>query len=585
MRHRIGVAMVPLLALGVGLVPVLAQPAAAMSPPEVVATGLNNPYKLTFGPDGDLFVAEAGTGGTGSCTLLGEGTAPACYGATGSVTRIPDGTGTPTRVITGLPSAAPAGGNGATGPMDVAFAPDGTTYIVTGLGGDNADRVALGAGGARLGTVLAVAPDEDEATVLADLVAFEEENNPDQEDEGSAVDSNPFGIEYADGNLLVNDAGGNDLLHAWPGEVELVGTYFEARNVPAPPFLGLPAGATIPMQAVPTAIEQDPDGNLFVSQLTGFPFPVGAANVFAIDADGDHSVAEAGFTNIVDLTFDAEGTMYVLQYTSNGAIGGPNPAPRLVQVRPDGTRKVLLSNELSSPGGVTIGPDGWIYVTNGSVQAGGGTVVRFDPTVARDPAIQGACPPANVPGSGFTDVPGNVHQEAIECMAWREIVRGVSATTFAVDRVLTRGEVATILARLVEMAGADLDPTPPTPFSDTANSIHALGINQLAAAGVIQGYSDGTFRPNNPVSRAGVASLLVRAYDLVSSGNLEPGPDAFDDDDGDVHEDDINDAAHAGWVKGTGPRTFAPGAFTTRAQFASMVARLTSSMVKNGGMM
>lgn len=84
--------------------------------PVVVADGLNNPRQLSFAPNGDLYIAEAGTGGTGPCLDDDEG--EVCYGRTGSVTRIRGGVAT--RVLTRLPSLAGAGGFGASGPSDIA---------------------------------------------------------------------------------------------------------------------------------------------------------------------------------------------------------------------------------------------------------------------------------------------------------------------------------------------------------------------------------------------------------------------------------------------------------------------------------
>ena len=67
--------------------------------------------------------------------------------------------------------------------------------------------------GAGMGTVMSIAADGSK-TILADLAVWEEENNPDRDDPGSAVDSNPYGIGLApDGSYLVTDAGwGNHLL-------------------------------------------------------------------------------------------------------------------------------------------------------------------------------------------------------------------------------------------------------------------------------------------------------------------------------------------------------------------------------------
>ena len=53
--------------------------------------------------------------------------------------------------------------------------------------------------------------------------------------------------------------------------------------VDAPPFLGLPPGAQMPMQSVPTSIVKGPDGAYYVGELTGFPFQVGAARVWRLD--------------------------------------------------------------------------------------------------------------------------------------------------------------------------------------------------------------------------------------------------------------------------------------------------------------
>jgi hypothetical protein len=325
------------------------------------------------------------------------------------------------------------------------------------------------------------------------------------------------------------------------------------------------------MQPVPTVIEQAPDGTLYAAELTGFPFPVGGANVYRLAADGARTVAATGFTNIVDLAFDAAGTMYVLQYASNGLLSEEDLAPQLVQVRADGTRKVILSSELVAPGGVTFGPDGMLYVTNGNVFAGAGEVIRVDPTVARDPATARACPPASVPGSGFADIPTSVHQEAVECLAWWDILNGVTATSFAPGRTTTRGEVASIVARLMEKAGIVLQSDPPVAFSDSRTGTHALRINQLAAAGVVRGRN---------INRAEVAALLARAFRVITGADLTPGPNAFDDDDGTTHETSINAAAAAGWISGTGPRRFEPAALTTRAQLGSFVARMLSTLVQ-----
>src|SRR5438132_14309987 len=73
---------------------------AADTPFTVLASGLDSPRGLAFGPEGALYVAEAGRGGTGPCLNSPEG-GQACYGASGAVTRI--WRGTQQRLATGLP--------------------------------------------------------------------------------------------------------------------------------------------------------------------------------------------------------------------------------------------------------------------------------------------------------------------------------------------------------------------------------------------------------------------------------------------------------------------------------------------------
>src|SRR5690348_14963656 len=78
----------------------------ALATLEVIATGLNNPRGLSFGPEGGLYVAEAGSGGAGPC-IVNSNNVLVCYGATGSITRITlDDVPSQTRIVTGLPSLA-----------------------------------------------------------------------------------------------------------------------------------------------------------------------------------------------------------------------------------------------------------------------------------------------------------------------------------------------------------------------------------------------------------------------------------------------------------------------------------------------
>ncbi len=116
-------------------------------------------------------------------------------------------------------------------------------------------------------------------------------------------------------------------------------------------------------------------------------------------------------------------------------------------------------------------------------------------------------------------------------------------------------------------------------FTDDDGSVHEADINALAAIDVILGRADGTVDADASVTRAEVATLLARTYDAATGSPLAAGDDAFTDDDGSVHEADIDAAASAGWVNGIGGGLYDPFGAATRAQFASMVTRMLSTVL------
>jgi hypothetical protein len=336
---------------------------------EVIASGLDNPRGLTFGPDRALYVAEAGRGGDGKCITNGAGQI-ACFGYTGAITRISDDR--TRRFISGLPSlaagpAAPVPGAGAAGPHDVLFDRWGHGVATIGLGADPNLRADLGPGGARLARLLHFHLGGG-YRFGEDLGAYEIAANP----AGGTIDSNPFGLGRFAGNIVVADAGGNGIIQADDG---VLSTFAVFPNVMVPPAPGAPP---IPMQPVPTSVAEGPDGALYVGQLTGFPFPVGGASVFRVAQGSAPEVFAGGFTNIIDIAFDRTGALYVLEIAHNGLRSG-NPVGALVRVTPDGQRKELFPGALISPGGMAIGRDGSIYVTRFASLPDVGDVVRIQP--------------------------------------------------------------------------------------------------------------------------------------------------------------------------------------------------------------
>ena len=177
---------------------------------------------------------------------------------------------------------------------------------------------------------------------------------------------------------------------------------------------------------------------------------------------------------------------------------------------------------------------------------------------AASAAAVGTCPGGGAPVDRFTDDDTSVHEAAIACTTWWELTRGVSATTYVPSRGVTRGQAATLVARLLSRTGKDLPASPPDAFPDDTGDAHSYAINRLAALDVVGGRADGRFASGAGLSRGAMASLLVNAY-RVRTG-LEPprGGDHFSDDDGTVHEHAIDQAAELGLTLGSTSGQFDP---------------------------
>jgi hypothetical protein len=320
----------------------------------VVMSGLDNPRHLEFGPEGALYVAEAGRGGNGPCIFIrGENQ---CAGPSGAVSRLWHGV--QSRVVTGLPSYAAAPGNGATGPHGISLHGRGNAYVTVGLGGEaippTAFRAAMGQG---FGRTVRFRPN-GAWTYEDDIGGYEEDNNPDT----GPVDSNPYGILAQPGGRVVVDSGGNDLLRVRSNGSISTLAVFESR----------PQGRST--DSVPTAVEVGPDGAYYVGEVTGGPFPVGEARVYRV-AGGAPTIYCGGFTAIIDIAWRPDGQLYVLQFATEPGLTGPGILYRI----DSGCTKTPVVTDLIAPGGVVFGPDGAIYISNKSVLAGAGEVLRIEP--------------------------------------------------------------------------------------------------------------------------------------------------------------------------------------------------------------
>ena len=143
------------------------------------------------------------------------------------------------------------------------------------------------------------------------------------------------------------------------------------------------------------------------------------------------------------------------------------------------------------------------------------------------------------------------------------ITVGCSATRYCPDGQVTRGQMATFLARAL-----DLPASPRDYFTDDESNKHEARINAMAHAGITVGCGGTRFCPDGVVTRAQMATFLVRAFDLPSTSR-----DHFTDDEGNKHEARINALAESGITRGCGPTTYCPNGAVTRGQMAAFLRR------------
>jgi len=347
-------------------------PAQEAGPATVIATGLEGPRGLKFGPDGDLYIAEAGLGGTKSTAAsCAQVAAPSPYtgGLTARISKI-GGNGKLMTVASGFPSAV--NGGGIFGVADVAFL-NGKFYALIAGGGcshgnpDNPSGIA----------------EVDQRTGKWTMIA----------DIGAWLKSHPSAFpgtdDFEPDGALYSLIAKNDRLYAVEanhGQVISItpdGTIKQVIDISASEG-----------HIVPTSIAER-SGDFYVGTLNLFPIDPQWARVLTIsgdyhsptedpapgfeqDYDRHHIVdAKAGFTTVVAIAFGPQdGLLYVLELSD--ATGYPTPGDgKVVRVLRNGQIEEVVTG-LAVPTAMTFGPDGKLYISNlGASPGAAGQILRF----------------------------------------------------------------------------------------------------------------------------------------------------------------------------------------------------------------
>jgi competence protein ComEC len=175
--------------------------------------------------------------------------------------------------------------------------------------------------------------------------------------------------------------------------------------------------------------------------------------------------------------------------------------------------------------------------------------------------------PQTLAKSNFSDVPStySFHEE-IMYLSGYGIINGYNDNTFKPNQEVSRAAAAAMIGRAIGLDGEKRA----TKFKDVGASSFASGyIDSAVEEGIIKGFTDGTFRPNEIVTRGQMAIFLARAFELKQQGDnnfkdVTPQMAAYSS---------ILQILREGITGGYNDGTFRPNLDVTRAQFSAFLAR------------
>ncbi|HET9493958.1 MAG TPA: S-layer homology domain-containing protein [Chloroflexia bacterium] len=302
------------------------------------------------------------------------------------------------------------------------------------------------------------------------------------------------------------------------------------------------------------------DASLVYSTCFG-PGGIGSASAVAVDAYGQAYITGDTRSNTFPVRFPVQGNLrgfsdaYVLKLSENGNLLGYS---------------TYLGGDSTETGtDIDVDAQGNAYIAGTTFSTNFPTQSAYQPTYGGDGDgyVTRLAPEGTSCAISFTDVqPGSTFHPYVQCLACRDVIGGYSDGTFRPNADVTRGQLSKIVANAAGFSEAVTGQS----FTDVPPShTFYLYIERMARRGIINGYSDGTFRPHNNATRGQIAKIVSNSVGY----SWEPTGQAFTD----VPPTHafyvfVERLVHEGVIGGYSDGTFRPQNNATRGQVSKIVS-------------